>query len=148
MPTGPRCCSASRTAGTGLRSAALARLWERSKSPSAVRKTTSRRAPRSRRDSAELSDIRRGNNQEQLAQAGPDLRGVRLERLARRVLHRPGQVHAVVLIARHEMDMKVEHRLARGGSVCLVDREPLRREGIPHGARYLRHCAKYRGGLG
>src|SRR4051794_39339624 len=115
MPTGPHCSSASRTAGTGLRSAALARSWERSKSRSAVRKTTSRRAQTSRRDSAALSVTRRGNKQPQLAQAGADLRGVGLERLARRILHRPGEVHAVVLKARHEMHMKMEHRLSRGG---------------------------------
>src|SRR5918993_1265233 len=65
---------------------------------------------------------------EGLAERSADLLSVFLKLLARRVLHRPAERHAVALVARYEVHVVVEHGLARGLAVRLVDRQPRRLE--------------------
>ena len=56
----------------------------------------------------------------------PDLRRVLFEFLARRVLHRPDEFHAVAGVARQQVHVVVEHRLPGRLAVRLVDRQAFR----------------------
>src|ERR1051325_4947069 len=88
-----------------------------------------------------------GSCSRRLAESRPDLVGVLGEPLPRWVLHRPGKRHAVAVVARHEVDMQVHHRLARGGAVRLIHREPRRLERAADRARHRGRGSKHRRGL-